>query len=431
MDTSNQNNLNLNLNILNQSHILYIEEDKNTKDELLHVLQNYFQKVYIDKDVNNLLTIYSDNSDKIDIIIVDIDTTNSNTIELLQEIRKRDLDIPILVITTFTNSELILKIIKLNISDYIAKPILVNTTIKIINRILTNRYNQKLVLKQKDELQIYKDVLEQENLISETDLDGIITYVNDIFCKVSGYSKEELIGKNHNIIRHPDTSPKVFEKLWATIQNKEVWRGKLKNRAKDGSDYYVKSTIFPIIDEDGNIEKYVSSRYLITEDEEEKHKLKKYILQQKTHQIRHEKRLQEEFDDALHSAKMQKDKQVAKFFTGLNDQIKMLKTKNADDKGRILSLEKHLKVAMDKNDDLQKNYQERIEKLYTTATNATNEYQKIKKKYDIIADKFEKSQEGIKVLQEYIDEYRDKIKDLEDVIESYEKEAKAKESKST
>ncbi|RXJ70274.1 hypothetical protein CRV08_01545 [Halarcobacter ebronensis] len=421
MDLSNQNNLNLNIAILNQSNILYAEDDVATKDELLPVLEHYFNKVFIACDGNEALKLYSANKNEIDIILTDVNMPNVSGIDFIKEVRKEDFELPILIITTFNDSDFLLKIIKLNISDYIAKPILVNTTIKIMNRILTNRYNQKLVFKQKKELQLYRDVLDQENLISETDLNGTIIYVNDIFCEVSGYSKEELIGSNHNIIRHPDTSPKIFESLWGTIQNKEVWRGKLKNRAKNGNDYYVKATIFPVLDEDGNIEKYVSSRYLITEDEEEKHKLKKYILQQKTHQIKHQKRLQEEFDDALHYAKMEKDKQVAKFFTGLNDQIKTLKTKNADDKGRILSLEKHLRTSMDKNDDMQKNYQERIEKLYSTATSATNEYQKIKKKYEVINEKFEKSQEGIKVLQGYIDEYREKIKNLEEVIEEYEK----------
>ena len=145
-------------------------------------------------------------------------------------------------------------------------------------------------------------------------------------------------------------------------------------------------------------------------------------MHQKSQQVKHEKQLQDEFDDALHYAKMQKDQQVAKFIHELNEQIKMLRGKNADEKGRVLGLEKNLKNALDKNDELQKAYQTRIEKLHSTAITAAEEYQKIKKRDDIITEKLQKSQEAIKTLQGYIDEYRKKISDLEDVIAAYEKE---------
>jgi uncharacterized coiled-coil DUF342 family protein len=164
----------------------------------------------------------------------------------------------------------------------------------------------------------------------------------------------------------------------------------------------------------------MSSRFVVTEDEEEKHKLKKFIMKQKSDQIKHEKQLKEEFDDAVHFAKMQKDEQVAKFIHELNEQIKSLRTKNADNKGRIISLENKLKEALDKNDDLQKGYQIRIEKLHKTSVLAVENYQKIKKRSDIISEKYEKAQEGIKTFQGYIDEYREKIKNLEDVIAAYE-----------
>ena len=281
---------------------------------------------------------------------------------------------------------------------------------------------KKLVEKQQNELLVYKDILDKENLISETDLKGTITYVNDIFCEVSGYSEEELIGKNHNIVRHPNISEKVYEDLWNTIQNKKTWKGKIKNLAKDGSTYYVQSTVFPILNADGEIEKYVSSRFLITEQEEEKHKLKKYIMNQKSLQVKHEKQLQEEFHDAVHAAKMENDEKMAKFIQGLNEQIKSLRDKNSDGKGRILSLEKKLKNATERIDNLQTNYQEKIEKVHKSAIISLEKYESFKKKNILITEKLEKSQEAIKTLQSYIDEYRKKIEDLEDLITAYEKQ---------
>lgn len=422
MDLLKQNNSSFDSNVLNQAKILYVEDDELIRKETLNIFENFFKKVYVAQDGKEGLDSYYKNREKIDIILTDINMPNMNGIEFISKIREEDFELPILVVTAFNDVSLLIKLIKLNVSDYILKPMQMNSTLKVIDKIVTNRFNQKLVFKQKNELQIYKDILDKENLVSETDLKGIITYANDIFCEVSGYSKDELIGANHNIVRHPDVSPKVYKKLWETIQAKKVWKGKIKNRAKGGTPYYVKATIFPILDENGNIEKYVGSRFLITEDEEERHKLKKYIVHQKSQQIKYEKQLQEDFDDALHYAKMQKDKQVAKFIHELNEQIKSLRGKNSDNKGRILFLENKLKDAVDKNENMVKNYQEKVEKLHTTAIKAAEEYQRIKKRDDIITEKLEKSQEAIKTLQGYIDEYRKKISNLEDVIASYEKD---------
>lgn len=421
MATTGQTNSN-NFDILKKSTLLYLEDDETIRKETLSIFEKFFKKVYVGKDGNQGIDIYKSHIEDIDIILTDLNMPNMDGLEFMAEVRKQDFEIPILIITAFNDMSQLIKAIKFKVSDYIVKPIQLNTTLKILNKTLESNYNLKLVNKQQNELQCYKDILDKENLVSETDLEGIITYVNDIFCEISGYSREELIGSNHNIVRHPDVSSKMYEQLWERIKAGKLWTGKIKNKKKNGEAYYVKSTIFPILDNDGNTEKYVASRFLITEDEEEKHKLKKYIMQQKSEQVKQEKKLQEEFDDALNHAKLQKDEQVAKFVHELNDQIKSLRVKNADDKGRFLSLERKLKESLDKNDKLQMGYQQRIEKLHQTAVVAVNEYQKFKKKNIAISSKLEQSQKGIKIFQGYIDEYRKKIEDLEDVLSAYEKQ---------
>ncbi|MFH2135158.1 MAG: PAS domain-containing methyl-accepting chemotaxis protein [Pseudomonadota bacterium] len=96
-------------------------------------------------------------------------------------------------------------------------------------------------------------------LISKTDTKGIITYVNDAFVHISGYSREELIGKSHNIVRHPDMPPQAFKWLWDTLKEEHPWRGLVKNRCKNGDHYWVQANVAPII-ENGNITGYVSVR---------------------------------------------------------------------------------------------------------------------------------------------------------------------------
>lgn len=107
--------------------------------------------------------------------------------------------------------------------------------------------------------QIEHDYPAEERLISETDLRGIITTANASFCAVAGYTREELVGKSHNIVRHPDMPQEAFADLWRTIQAGERWMGLVKNRCKSGDHYWVKAFISPIVT-DGKIVGYRSVR---------------------------------------------------------------------------------------------------------------------------------------------------------------------------
>ncbi len=107
-------------------------------------------------------------------------------------------------------------------------------------------------------LEQYKRVVDITSLISKTDKDGIITYVNDKFCKTSKYMQSELIGKSHNIIRDRAVSDDVYRDMWHTIQKGKVWKGLLSNRAKDGSIYYTDASILPITDAQDHVQEYFS-----------------------------------------------------------------------------------------------------------------------------------------------------------------------------
>ncbi|NVK24695.1 MAG: PAS domain-containing methyl-accepting chemotaxis protein [Gammaproteobacteria bacterium] len=100
---------------------------------------------------------------------------------------------------------------------------------------------------------------ETEELVSTTDLRGVITYANDIFCKVAGYTQEELVGKNHNMVRHPDMPKAAFKDLWDALKAGKNWRGAVKNRCKDGRYYWVDAFVTPIF-ENGQLVGYQSVR---------------------------------------------------------------------------------------------------------------------------------------------------------------------------
>lgn len=135
--------------------------------------------------------------------------------------------------------------------DFINK---INQTISSTSDENKDLYDSLLLLEE------YKKALDESSIVSKADLNGIITYVNDKFCQISGYSKEELIGKNHNIIRHPDTKKDFFTQLWNTINQKKIFNGIIKNKKKSGQSYYVDSTIIPILDKNSNIVEYIAIR---------------------------------------------------------------------------------------------------------------------------------------------------------------------------
>lgn len=115
------------------------------------------------------------------------------------------------------------------------------------------------------ELQDYKYSLDQSAIITFTNQKGEIIYANDNFYKTSGYKKEELIGKNHRIVNSNHHSKAFFNNLWRTIASGKVWRGEVKNKAKDGSYYWVDTTITPFLNEENKPTKYLSIRFDITE----------------------------------------------------------------------------------------------------------------------------------------------------------------------
>ena len=108
---------------------------------------------------------------------------------------------------------------------------------------------------------IDKEYLYEGNvIISQTDLKGIITYANRMFCEISGYNVEELVGQPHSILRHPDMPSAAFSKMWEKIQGGQVWNGLVKNLRKDGLYYWVDAEILPILDKDDTITGYIAVR---------------------------------------------------------------------------------------------------------------------------------------------------------------------------
>ncbi len=162
--------------------------------------------------------------------------------------------------------------------DFEAKPITSKTrTLNALTHLI--KQTSKELEEKNNHLLQFKNIMKESAIYSSTDTKGVITDVNERFMKLSGYTREELIGKSHNIVRHRDMPSSAYKEMWDTIKQKHSWRGIVKNRAKDGSPYYVRSYVFPILDLDGKIMEYVSIRDDITEEVERKQYLEGTVNQ--------------------------------------------------------------------------------------------------------------------------------------------------------
>ena len=146
--------------------------------------------------------------------------------------------------------------------------------IEIEEEIDKNRKKNIMLEKEINHRNEYEKVINATCLVSISDIKGRIVYANKEFCKISGYKKSELIGKNHKIFKHPQTSNEFYEELWSTILSGKIWKGVHKNLTKDGKTIYLNTTIAPLKNHKGQIIRFIATRFDVTEQMKMEEELK-------------------------------------------------------------------------------------------------------------------------------------------------------------
>ncbi|WP_321314305.1 HD domain-containing phosphohydrolase [Halarcobacter sp.] len=258
---------------LKNINILLVEDSLEARDELEIFFRNKVKKLYLASDGQEGYDLYKEY--KPDLVLSDIKMPKLDGLEMAKLIREFDKNSKIILITAFNDTDYMYKAIQLHVDNYVIKPIdynlLLESVLEISKIINLDKINKSI----QNTLEQYKDIVDERSIVSKTDINGLITYVNKPFENISGYKKEELIGRPHSIIRHKETPKYVFEDLWKTIINKKTWYGTIKNKKKNGSSYIVDTIIKPILNINGEIEEFIALRNDITDLEESKEYFKK------------------------------------------------------------------------------------------------------------------------------------------------------------
>jgi len=244
--------------------LLYVEDNEGARVSTNMVLKEFFTDITVAIDGQDGFDKF--NSGNFDIIITDINMPKLSGIEMTKKIRDINKDIPILILSAHNELDFFMESIKLGIEGYLLKPIDLNQFLETLDKVTQRLKLSDEVDKNIHFLKEYQDVTNKSSIVSKTDIKGIITYANEQFCAISEYKLDELIGKNHNIVRHPDMPKEAFEDMWNTIKDKkQIWKGIVRNKTKSGKSYYVDSTVKPILDMEGNIVEYIALRNDITD----------------------------------------------------------------------------------------------------------------------------------------------------------------------
>jgi len=244
--------------------LLYVEDNQEARESTQIILEEFFTNIVIAVDGSDGLEKYK--SENIDLIITDINMPKMNGLEMTKLIREIDSDVPILVLSAYNESGYFIDSIKLGVEGYLLKPIDLEQFLSVLVKVTEKLKLKDQVQNTLDFLKQYEDATNNSSIVSKTDANGIITYVNDAFCKISEYSESELIGHNHSIVRHPDSKDDFYKQMWKIIKDdKQIWRGLVRNLSKSGKSYYTDTTIKPILDADGEVVEYISLRNNITD----------------------------------------------------------------------------------------------------------------------------------------------------------------------
>lgn len=245
----------LNKKLLKNIKILYVEDEKNISEQVKYFFDRYVKEFHIANNGEEGLELF----DKVnpDVVITDIQMPKMNGLDMIKQLRRKD--VPVIITTAYSDAEFFLKAIELKVDKFVIKPINLVELVTDVQRVVLENHLQNELF-EKDTL---LEIVDKNVLISITDENGKILDASEAFCKLTGYSKSELIGNTHSLLRDKTVDDEFYENLWNNIKSGKSFKSEIKNVNKEGNTYWTNLTITPIR-KDGEIKKYIAIRHDIT-----------------------------------------------------------------------------------------------------------------------------------------------------------------------
>lgn len=252
------------MNMTKDLKLLYVEDDKIARDATLAIFEEFFDNIIVGVDGIDGLNKF--NKDTFDIIITDLNMPNMSGLEMLKEIRKVSNDIPVIVLSAHNEDEYKIGSIKTGTSTFLSKPINLEKFLTSIYEALNHSLRDMRVLNDDDiVLEKYKDKIDINSIVSIFDSNGIIIYVNESFCDIFGYTKEQLIGRPYYTLTKEKRDHELIDEIWTTIKiKKEPWHGTIRYVNNFDKVYFLKGIISPILNKYNKVIEYVAIREDIT-----------------------------------------------------------------------------------------------------------------------------------------------------------------------
>ena len=268
-------------------NVLYVEDETSAREISTKILKIFFNRV--DAKGNGLegYLAFKEkyiNNERYDLIISDINMPILDGMEMLEKIREMDTQVPVIFITARHESNILLRAIELQISDFIIKPLTIDTITTIINKASEKLFLINTLLKKNTELELYLKTIEQIAFIIKMDLDFNITYINELFCNIMACEMSNVIGQNFDFLKSRISTSYVFDNLKENLLNGQIWEDTIKIETDKNEFIYLKAKIIQILDiSNKNVQEYVFIAYTITDQENEKKELNKKMFQNIAH----------------------------------------------------------------------------------------------------------------------------------------------------
>ena len=359
-----------NNSFLKKLNILFIESNTEDREHFSNILYKFFNNVVVCSNGKDGIDNFLEKRQEyfLDIIICDKTLEDITGIEVLKKIREIDSEIPFIITSPKIEVDDLLIAIKYKATDYLSKPINGKNMIFCIERVCHNKYHERLKLLMQEDLEELRAVINEVALVSKTDLEGNITFVNSYFTEITGYSQDEIIGQNRLILKDENTSALIYKDLFEKVKEGIVWEGKLKDISKTKEEYYIYLTVLPIYDKkNSNITEFMWISFLTTEAELEEKEFKKRVVKNMYENRRINTESRQKIDELMNQISgysniktllNEEKKRKAKFTNQINfyenelkvmeEKIKEISEKASQKIKQVVSAEKEVREKKDK-----------------------------------------------------------------------------------